>query len=188
MSWVRIDDQAPRNTKLVRAGPAACWLWVCGIAHSQSQLTNGFISLHILSMLGVKGVQRTNRLAKQLVSAGLFEKVEGGYMIHDYLEYNQAKAAVLQERAIDSLRKTEARMSRGEARNRLGFPRESTGPIPSHPVRTKKELANTKDSVPTDQQADLNKGNGNQQQVSTTETFLASKKAQYGRRKTHGRL
>ena len=74
MAWVRIDDQAPRHDKMLKAGPAACWLWVCGIAHSQSQLTDGFISFESLPMIGVAGNVRA--MAEKLVTVGLFDAAE----------------------------------------------------------------------------------------------------------------
>lgn len=135
MAWVKLDDQAPRNEKMLAAGPSACWLWVCGIAHSQSQLTDGFVSLAVLPMIGVKGVGRTKRLAEQLVAAGLFERVEGGYQVHDYLDHNPSRAVVLAKRAEDAERKRGGESNR----NPHGIPTDSSAPrarVPSHPIPT----------------------------------------------------
>ena len=112
MAWVKLDDQAPRNLKMLRAGPAACWLWVCGIAHCQSQLTDGFISMEALPMIGIKGVSLVRRLADSLVTVGLFERVEGGYRVHDYLVHNASRSVVLRKRAEDSARKKPQESSR----------------------------------------------------------------------------
>lgn len=105
MAWVRIDDQAPRNRKLLKAGPAACWLWVCGIAHCQAQLTDGFVSDEVLPMIGIRGESRAVKLANVLVSAGLFKKVDGGFQVHGYLDYNPTRASVLKKRLEDAARK-----------------------------------------------------------------------------------
>jgi hypothetical protein len=88
VSWVRIDDQAPRHRKMLQAGPAACWLWVCALAHCQSQFTDGFLPDLVLPMIGITGASRAKKLADVLVSVGLFERAEGGYRIHDYHVYN----------------------------------------------------------------------------------------------------
>jgi len=88
MAWVRIDDQAPRHHKMLKAGPEACWLWVCGIAHCQSLLTDGVITTEALPMIGVPGKARALRLAEILVDAGLFDKIDGGYRVHDYHDFN----------------------------------------------------------------------------------------------------
>lgn len=124
MAWVKLDDQAPRNLKMLRAGPAACWFWVCGIAHSQSQLTDGFISTEALPMIGVVGIARAKRLAETLVEAGLFERVEGGYQVHDYLDHNPSRHAVLTKRAEDAARKHHSE----SVRNPSGIQADSRGP------------------------------------------------------------
>lgn len=95
MAWVRIDDQAPRNAKLLRAGPAAAWMWVCGIAHAQAQMTEGFIPDIAIGTIGIAGAERSRKLANVLVSCGLFDRIDGGYMVHDYLEHNQTREEAL---------------------------------------------------------------------------------------------
>lgn len=103
MAWVRIDDQVPRHEKFLAAGPAACWLWVCGVAHAQSQLTDGFVSDIALPTIGVlKGYKP---LAEALVRVGLWERVERGYQVHDYLEHNASRVEVLERRREDAERK-----------------------------------------------------------------------------------
>lgn len=152
MAWVRLDDQAPRNEKMLKAGPAACWLWVCGIAHAQSQLTDGFISREALPMIGVKGEGRCVRLADELVKVGLFDKADGGYVVHDYLAHNPSKAQVMAKRAEDSARK-----QRGDLeRNPRGIHTESRSPragIPSHPIPSEKASLSQKLPVVDDAEA-----------------------------------
>jgi hypothetical protein len=135
MAWVRLDDQAPRNEKILRAGPAASWLWVCGIAHAQSQLTDGFISEVALPLIGVKGHALAKRLAEDLVAAGLFDRADSGYLVHDYLDYNPSRAVVFAKRAEDAARKRFTDSTRTPA----GIQPDSGGPrarVPSHPIRT----------------------------------------------------
>ena len=151
MAWVKLDDQAPRHAKMLKAGPAACWLWVCGIAHCQSQLTDGFVSLDALPMIGVKGEARCVKLADELVSVGLFDKAEGGYLVHGYLDHNPSKATVLAKRAEDADRKRRGeesqRTPRGiqtESRRNPELPAPASHPIPSDPypsVPDRKESA-----------------------------------------------
>lgn len=118
--WVRIDDQAPRHDKMLKAGPAACWLWVCGLAHCQSQLTDGYISKQALSTIGIPAGD-VEALAGRLVKAGLFERVKGngtgGYKVHDYLSYNISRKLVLEKRAEDAARKR-AGEQRGRGKKR----------------------------------------------------------------------
>lgn len=95
MAWLRIDDTVPEHRKMLEAGPEACWLWVCGIAYCQRQLTDGFIPALALPMIGVPGAMRAKKLADALVDAGLFEAVEGGYRVHDYHDHNATKDEAL---------------------------------------------------------------------------------------------
>lgn len=129
MAWVKLDDQAPRKDKMLRAGPAACWLWVCGIAHSQSQLTDGVITFAALPMIGVAGVSRCKKLAETLVSARLFDRITEGYRVHDYLDHNPSRASVLAKRAEDAERK------KISERNPSGV-RVDSSPTPALPART----------------------------------------------------
>lgn len=84
MGWIRIDDNAPHHRKMLQAGPAACWLWVCGLGYCQRMSSDGFIPLEAMSLLGV---WNWKKLAGFLVSARMWHKVDGGYEVHDYLHY-----------------------------------------------------------------------------------------------------
>lgn len=86
MSWVRIEDRAPEHRKQLAAGPAACWLWLCGLAYANRQPQHdGFIPSAALPLLGCGA--RAAKEAARLVDVGLWERVEGGWWIHDYHEY-----------------------------------------------------------------------------------------------------
>ena len=108
MAWVTVDDQAPRHHKMLTAGPDACWLWVCALAHSQSLLTDGFVSDAALPMIGVPGAGRVRRLAEKLVAVGLFEREDGGYRVHDYHHHNATAEEARQRRASISERRAAA--------------------------------------------------------------------------------
>lgn len=93
MSWVKVESSVARNRKFVKAGPAASWLWLCGLAYCQEGLTDGFIPLEAIDFLGVK---HAGRLAPYLVAAGLWELTDGGWQVHDYLKHNKDAATVEQ--------------------------------------------------------------------------------------------
>jgi hypothetical protein len=147
MAWVRIDDQAPRNHKLLKAGPAAAWMWVCGIAHCQAHLSEGFIAEIAVPMIGVAGATRAKKLADVLVTVGLFERVDGGYRVHDYHDFNETKAeALARKTALAATRAIVGRLggiASGVARRKQANAKQvlepKRSPIPSHPipVRTK---------------------------------------------------
>jgi hypothetical protein len=85
MAWVRLDDQVPQHPKVLRAGPSASWLWVCGIAYCSRHLTDGIIPAEALSTFGVPGARR---LAARLVEIGLWHRAGSGFQVHDYHAYN----------------------------------------------------------------------------------------------------
>jgi hypothetical protein len=104
MSWVRIDDRAHTHPKHLRAGPMACWLWVCGLSYCSEHLTDGEIPSAALVTFNIP---RPEREAERLVAVGLWEVTEAGYRVHDYHEYQPSKGQVAtrrrrtQERVID---------------------------------------------------------------------------------------
>ncbi len=104
MAWVRIEDAVTEHRKHLQAGPAACWLWVCGIAYCQRQLSDGFIPDLALTLLGVSSDRRRNEhpivLANRLVLAGLFDRVDGGYRVHDYHDYNDTREQALERKEL----------------------------------------------------------------------------------------
>ena len=140
---------------MLKAGPAACWLWVCGLAHAQSQLTDGFIAEEALAMIGVHGKARSQRLADTLVTVRLFDRVEGGYRVHDYLAFNATREEALARRGqtkearvaagrLGGLRSAALRrQANGQANGKQtvkqsssNAAKQSSSPIPSHPIPT----------------------------------------------------
>lgn len=114
MAWVRLDDQFYDHPKFAKAGPLGLAMWATGLAWSNRNLTDGFIPTSQAKRLcdfdgiawrcwmgetfgGGEDVSPID-VAEHLVDAGLFEKVDGGYLIHDYGDY-QLTAAQQAERA-----------------------------------------------------------------------------------------
>jgi len=89
MSWVKLDDHANEHEKQVDAGPEACWLWACGLMYCNRQKKRtGFIPETQLPGLYVRFTpKKAKDLAKELVRVRLWEKVDGGYLVHDYDQY-----------------------------------------------------------------------------------------------------
>jgi hypothetical protein len=122
MGWVRIDDNAPHHRKMLTAGPAACWLWVCGLAYCQRMICDGFIPNEALPMLGVGNWKKP---AGFLVSSGLWHKVEGGYQIHDYLDWNATK----DEREAQMERKRQQTLDRVQRHRSKRYTEDSNAPV-----------------------------------------------------------
>mgnify|MGYP007071595943 FL=1 len=169
MSWLRIEDTVPLHPKHLKAGPEASWLWVCAIAYCQRQLTEGYIPVEALPLLGVP--KNPTRLADRLVEVELFETAVGGYQVHDYLDFNASKDEALARREdlsrkrsesgrIGGLRSGAKRSKQAEANeaNAEAKPKQvaSSKPkqneAPSHPSTD--DVKNTSSAPPTKQIAE----------------------------------
>ena len=98
MSWIKIDDQFADHPKIVEAGPSAAWLFICGLCYAGRYLTDGFVTEKQVPKMTDE--DDPIGLAGILVSVGLWHKVDGGYQIHDYLQYNPSRADVEAQRQI----------------------------------------------------------------------------------------
>ena len=95
MPWLKLDDGFITNPKLLGLGSDAKVLYVWALGFAARELTNGFIATKALrSIMGLALIADQNA-PDELVAAGLWERVEGGYQIHDYLDYNPSREAVL---------------------------------------------------------------------------------------------
>ena len=88
-TWVKLDDNLPLNPKLRRVSPAARWSYVASICYAGNSRTDGYVPSGALSL-----VDGTPRIAAELVNANLWERVEDGWRIHDYLKHNRSKEKV----------------------------------------------------------------------------------------------
>jgi hypothetical protein len=101
MTWIKLDDQIAHHPKFMKAGPVAAWLWVCGNGYCNKFLTDGFIPTAAVKTLG--GVDHATKVARVLADVGLWEKVEGGYRVHDFHDHNPTAAEVRARRTERSL-------------------------------------------------------------------------------------
>lgn len=112
MSWVRIDDQAWDHPKHVAAGPMAFALWVWGLLYCSRHETDGFI---VESGPSRSSIPKVDAHISKLIESGLWEKVDGGYRVHDYLSYNPSKDQRIQRRKASSDRLATWRKRKGYA-------------------------------------------------------------------------
>lgn len=106
MAWLRIDDRVRTHPKVVQAGPDAAWFWFCGICYCREHLTDGFIPKAMLASLvpGV-GLSAARKHAATLMRFVLWHETEGGYRVHDFLDWNPSRADVEADREWDRRRK-----------------------------------------------------------------------------------
>lgn len=94
MGYVLLDPAAPFNPKLVQAGDGGFALYISGLCYCHLHKTDGFIRLSQLSAVTLSHNRR--RSAATLSRLGLWDKVEGGWRVHDYLKYQQTKEVIEQ--------------------------------------------------------------------------------------------
>ena len=95
MAWARIDDNFFNHPKVRNAGKDAVIFHLAALCHSNAFLTEGFIQDAMIELIGVQSFKKKPvQLAERLVDCGLWERVDGGYLIHDFLKYNHSKAEV----------------------------------------------------------------------------------------------
>lgn len=161
MAWVRISDDFYDHPKFDTAGSLGIALWVAGLAWCNRNLTDGFIprkaALRLLDFEDADEAVRnavTNAVsnaprnddvtpsvarfvADRLVEAGLWEVEDGGYRVHDYLDYQKSAAQITAERDKNAARQQAFRDRRKESREtgKRNAPRNgvTNGPVTHAP-------------------------------------------------------
>lgn len=103
MVWFRVDDGFPRSRKVLsipkKRRVTAVGVWLLAGAWSAGELTDGFVPNFALDEIP-NGFSH----APDLVSARLWDEVDGGFQFHDWHHYQPSKDAVLKERADHAAR------------------------------------------------------------------------------------
>jgi len=99
MTWVRLEDQFDEHPKIAALSDTALALFVCGLGYCNRNLTDGFIPTAVGN--GKLRYCDGNPVPaiRELVAAGLWEQVGGGWLVHDFLDYQPSKEKVLEDRA-----------------------------------------------------------------------------------------
>lgn len=106
MAWVRIHDAALSHPKLVGLidwrNPFCLWVW--GLSYCQTHLTDGLIPAAAMPY------QQARKAIARLVLAGLWDaQDDGGWRVHDYLDWNDSRNLVLKKRTEAKERMSNAR-------------------------------------------------------------------------------
>src|SRR5690606_24591325 len=94
------------HPKVLEVGPLAECLFVRGLTYASRYLTDGFVPASHLRRMGDLDAFEE---AGKLVDAGLWYEAEGGFQIHDYLEYQPSSEKVKADREAARLRMEAAR-------------------------------------------------------------------------------
>ena len=95
MTWFKVENNIYQNPKILAAGSQASWLFLAGLGFCAEHLTDGFIPTVALRRLIDEEPQP---LAATLVEVELWDAVDGGYQVHDYVSHQRTKDKVLKQR------------------------------------------------------------------------------------------
>jgi hypothetical protein len=96
VTWFKVDDSFHSHPKVLATPPEALGLWVVAGAWSSAHLTDGVVPDRVLPLL----LPDSPRLARDLVTAGLWKRVRGGYKFHDWTEYQPSSSDVRRLRQV----------------------------------------------------------------------------------------
>lgn len=103
MPWAKFDDGCSDHPKTLTTwaeDPAAFGLDCRAIIYCAKHLTDGFLARPVLdSWFPDRADETPARLVGILVKARRWLEVDGGWEIHDYLEYQPSREEVEEERA-----------------------------------------------------------------------------------------
>lgn len=100
--YIRVDADFWDNPKAIAAGPEGRSLYLCALAWSRKQLTDGNLPAHVLPTLAFKcgvPIDVAQAAADRIVEARLWKRTADGWEIHDYAEHQLTKADVDRQRA-----------------------------------------------------------------------------------------
>lgn len=173
MSWAKLDDQFPDHPKVRSLGVFGIGLQAAAICYCARYLTDGFLSWSVADQLiasvmapftlpdgqivtpavtsGMSGDDAASWDWKaRMVKAGLWERSRGGFLVHDYLDYNPTKATVLEERAKTAARVAKHRGNGNAAGNAVTNGGVTGAPSPSPSPREKaSSLSRSEPTEPT---------------------------------------
>jgi hypothetical protein len=110
MTWFKVDDGFHCHPKVLEAGNECVGLYVrCG-SYCAQHLTDGFVPAGVAALYG------SAKLAAALVRARLWVPVDGGWQMHDYLNYNPSRDQVEADREAAAERQRKAREKRAAER------------------------------------------------------------------------
>ena len=122
--WLRIDDRLHSHPKIRRAWQAnrdAVGLHFLALSYVADKLTDGYVDLTFLRDQFPE-MAEAQRAVAVLVSAGLWETSGEGWVIHDWLRYNDSAAGIRARR--------EAREAKRALNRRLLDEADRRGPRP----------------------------------------------------------
>lgn len=129
MTWIKVDDHFADHPKVMALGSdrlQGLGLWQVAASYCARYLTDGFVpAAHVHG-------NAPKKLVNRLVAVGLFDVVDGGYQLHDWLRYNPSRQEV--EEAVAKKRAAGQAGGRASGQARAQATAEAHAQAESKPV------------------------------------------------------
>jgi hypothetical protein len=131
--WARLDDNFHAHPRTLQSGLDGNGLFARSLSYCAHYLTDGYVPAEWAETQG-----GGKKLCQRLIDAGLWEAIEGGYVVKGYLERNPSREQVETERNRERGKKAGQRskspqVSPGES------PRDNPGEVV--PMSPRKDVA-----------------------------------------------
>lgn len=98
MPYFPVDDDFAFHRKVIAAGNAAIGAWTRAGSWCKKEATGGFVPENMAAAIGTRAEVR------KLVEVGLWDKVLGGYLFHDWEHYGSNAVGSVEEERRDERR------------------------------------------------------------------------------------
>lgn len=133
--YAKVDDRFFTNPKARAAGSDGRALFLAGLCHCSAHLTDGIIRADMLPVIAAEAEVQPS-VADRLVTVDMWEPTDTGWLVVNYLEWNQSKEQVETKRAKDAERQAEKRARDAAAQSRATSRRDSSASPHGSPVQT----------------------------------------------------
>lgn len=142
MTWLKLDDRVTEHRKIRRLSDAAFRLHLTALCACAKDETDGLVT--DADIADMEHGPRLRKHVPALVDSGLWQPVPGGWIIHDFLDYNFSHAKQVAKREHDRKRQEDWRQKRASQRDNNVVTTLSHHPVPSRPDPTRPEVITTK--------------------------------------------
>lgn len=131
MGWAKFDDQFSDHPKVLAAGPMAELLAMRAVIYCARYETDGLIQAEQLPRLAL-GITAPRKHVAALVRVGLWDETDGGWMVHDFLDYHPSAKKRDKERegARERMAKVRGKKERTSENVQANGDRSSGYPVP----------------------------------------------------------
>jgi len=155
MAWAKIDDRLYAHPKMLQVSLAARGLWLGALSYAAGLERDGWFPASALRLCAVTALvtrydaapcvtpdETIVNLVAELLSTGLWIESGDGYIIHDYLEYNESRKQLKKRRkqGAERLRRYRKRNASSNAVTNASDHALVT-PTPARPGLTEEDLS-----------------------------------------------